>query len=150
MNNWVGVRLNQIEIQAEPFCKWGCWKKKKRFVSWDLLQTYRQEALQLVHATLRIIIVIICSPALRWMLPDPIKIMGFMSPGPRGGWWDGKDLHSWFLLFPTSSLQASQPCESAAHVATRGTSQLVLLQKRTPQHLRVSRLEAEQGSEVLS
>ena len=34
--------------------------------------------------TASIIIVIICSPALRWMLPDPIKIMGFMSPGVLG------------------------------------------------------------------
>lgn len=36
------------------------------------------------------------------MLPDPIKIMGFMSPGVSrggGGWWDGEDLCSWFLLF---------------------------------------------------
>lgn len=37
------------------------------------------------RVTASIIIVIICSPALRWMLPDPIKLMGFMSPGVLEG-----------------------------------------------------------------
>lgn len=49
---------------------------KTRFFSWDC---------RWWRVALGVIIVIICNPLLRWMLPDPINIMGFMSPGVTGG-----------------------------------------------------------------
>lgn len=71
------------------------------------------------HANLRIIIVIICSPAKRWMLPDPIKIMGFMSPGPTGGDGMGKISTADFFCFLPLLCRHRNPV-SLQHMLPRG------------------------------
>lgn len=126
VNNWAGVRWSQIEIQAEHFCKWGCWGKKT-FVSWDWLQTCRQEAAELV--------VCYCEHHHCHHMQSSIKMDAAWSHQDNGfhvSWRSGGGVGGWgmggggFLLFPLFSSCAVEAQVRRRQSSTRCKSQLEL------------------------